>query len=61
MMFDGLCLCADLVKKPVRSTAGAVNSHPHFPQRGDVIDLHVESVLLTTLKSVVHQNICHEF
>ena len=51
------CIClrrADLVKKPVRSTAGAVNTKPHFSQRGDVIDLHVESVFLTTLKPAVH-------
>lgn len=41
---------ADLIQKPVRSAAGAVDTKSHLPQWGDVIDLHVERVLLTSLK-----------
>lgn len=44
---------SDLIQEPVGSTAGAIDAKPHFPQWSDVIDLHVESVLLTALEPVV--------
>lgn len=45
----------DLIKKPVRPTARAIDPEPHFPERGDVVYLHVEGVLLTALEPAVHQ------
>lgn len=50
-----------LIQKPVRPTAGAINTKPHFPQRSDVINFHVESVLLTALKPVIQQAKRHRF
>lgn len=55
-----LYLCAwwaDLVKKPVGPTAWSIYPESHFSQWGNVIDLHVKGVLLTSLKPFVHHHI----
>lgn len=46
---------ANLIQKPVRPTARAVDPEPHFPEWGDVVYLHGESVLLSTLEPGIRQ------
>lgn len=41
---------ANLVQEPVGATSRPVDANPHLFERGDVIDLQVEGVLLASLK-----------